>query len=540
MVTPTKWLCALLAFALCSCASREPGLEGAWLTQSAQPGQRPMLLTFERRGDAFAGTLASTLGTMELSDIEVDGDQVSFKRNFGPPPGMVPGGPPPMNSPVMSPPGASAGPPPTGPGAMALVKGTLTQDRLQLSMPIPGPTPGGTEQVTAHRANDKEVAAYRAATPKKQPLPPVREVPDTGLARTPPMGWNSWNKFATAIDDKTVREIADALVSSGLRDAGFVYVNIDDGWQGERDANGVLHPNAKFPDMKALADYVHGRGLKFGIYSSPGPYTCGGYVGSHGHEEQDAKMFAAWGVDYLKHDWCSAMSLYEGQAEMQALYQKMGEALQATGRPIVYALCQYGMFDVGQWGRKVGGNVWRTTGDIRDTWQAMADIGFNQNGREVHAGPGGWNDPDMLEVGNGGMTLDEYRTHMTLWSMLSAPLLLGNDVRNMTPETRALLTNKEVIAVDQDALGKQAQRILQQGETEVWSKALGDGSTAVAVFNRGETSIDVDLRWADLGLAQVTAVRDLWQLADVRANDQGHRASLPPHGAALLRVSSRK
>jgi alpha-galactosidase len=285
------------------------------------------------------------------------------------------------------------------------------------------------------------------------------------------MGWNSWNKFQRKVDDQVVREIADAMVKDGMRDAGYLYVNIDDTWEGARDASGVLLPNAKFPDMRALADYVHRKGLRLGIYSSPGPKTCAGYEGSYQHEAQDAKTWAEWGIDYLKYDWCSAARVYApDQATMQAAYAKMGTALLASGRSIVYSLCQYGMLDVGEWGAKVGGNLWRTTDDIGDRWVSMQNIGFNlQSGREKYAGPGHWNDPDMLEIGNGGMSDTEYRTHMSLWSLLAAPLLAGNDLRDVTPGILEILTNKEVIAVDQDPLGKQGTRVSRQGDAEVWA-----------------------------------------------------------------------
>src|SRR6202790_3023023 len=257
------------------------------------------------------------------------------------------------------------------------------------------------------------------------------------VAETPPMGWNSWNYFAGKINDAIVRAQADAMVSSGMRDAGYVYINIDDTWEADRDAQGVIRTNSKFPDMKALADYVHGKGLKLGIYSSPGPNTCAGYKGTYGHEEQDARTYAAWGIDYLKYDWCAARNLYTDE-EMQAVYQKMGDALLATGRPIVYSLCQYGRADVWKWGPEVGGNLWRTTGDIRDAWDSMAKIGFGQNQLSEWAVPGHWNDPDMLEIGNGGMTNTEYRTHMSLWSVLASPLIAGNDLRSMTSEIKEI------------------------------------------------------------------------------------------------------
>jgi alpha-galactosidase len=261
--------------------------------------------------------------------------------------------------------------------------------------------------------------------------PALHDVPDNGLAKTPPMGWNSWNLFAGKVDDATVRTIADAIVSSGMRDAGYIYVNIDDTWEGVRDADGNLQTNHKFPDMKALADYVHSKGLKLGIYSGPGPRTCAGYPASYGHEEQDARTFAAWGIDYLKYDWCSAATIYK-DSELQPVYQKMGGALEATGRPIVYGLCEYGRGQVETWGTKVGGNLWRTTGDINDSWSSMIGNLEKQVPLAPYAGPGHWNDPDMLEIGNGHMTDDEYRTHMSLWALVAAPLLAGNDIRNMS------------------------------------------------------------------------------------------------------------
>src|SRR5499427_8377986 len=274
------------------------------------------------------------------------------------------------------------------------------------------------------------------------------------------------NKFAGRIDDVTVRSIADAMASNGMKEAGYVYINIDDTWEGERDAKGNIQSNKKFPDMKSLADYVHAKGLKLGIYSSPGPNTCAGYEGSYGHEEQDARTFAAWGIDYLKYDWCGARTLYSDE-EMQALYQKMGDALRATGRPIVYSLCQYGRQEVWKWGPEVGGNLWRTTGDIRDSWESMSKIGFNQNGREKWAGPGHWNDPDMLVVGAVGWGVElhqsrlnpnEQMTHIGLWSLLAAPLFLGCDLSQLDPFTQRLLTNDEVLDVNQDPLGRQGSR----------------------------------------------------------------------------------
>jgi len=366
--------------------------------------------------------------------------------------------------------------------------------------------------------------------------PPARhKVPYNGLAKTPPMGWNSWNKFAGRVDDATVRAIADAMASNGMKDAGYVYVNIDDTWEAGRAANGEIQTNKKFPDMKALADYVHKKGLKLGIYSSPGPNTCAGYEGSYGHEEQDARTFAKWGIDYLKYDWCGARTLYTDE-EMPAIYQKMGDALLKTGRPIVYSLCQYGRFDVWKWGPEVGGNLWRTTGDIRDTWDSMANIGFRQHELAQYAKPGHWNDPDMLEIGNGAMTDTEYKTHMGLWAMLAAPLLAGNDLRHMTPETLAILTNRDVIAVDQDKLGKQGSRAWQSGDQEVWTRQLSGGDLAVALFNRSKDEAKINIKWADLGVPTKRKARDLWLHESVDVSAPEYTATVPGHGVLLLRL----
>ncbi len=390
-----------------------------------------------------------------------------------------------------------------------------------------------TFDITAHKGTPKALKALDFPT---DPLPPHRVLAPRNLAPTPPMGWSSWNKFADAIDDKSVREIADALVSSGLRDAGYVYVNIDDGWQGKRDATGVLQPNAKFPNMKALADYVHARGLKLGIYTSPGPKSCAGYEGSYGHIRQDAQTYAGWGIDYLKYDLCSGEAFYYTPETVYATYQAMGEALVATRRDIVLSLCEYGRFDVGAWGRDVGGNLWRTTGDIEDNYASMARIGFDKNGTPNHTGPNGWNDPDMLEVGNGGMTHDEYQTHLALWAMLSAPLILGNDVRSMTPETLELLKNPEVIAIDQDKAGVQGLPARKDGAVEIWTKRLADGSTAVGIFNRGDTPANPAVTWRELDL-KPSHIRDLWNRKDI-AVDNGYAFVVPKHGVVFLRVTS--
>ena len=374
-------------------------------------------------------------------------------------------------------------------------------------------------------------------TPKYIDPPALHDVPYNGLAKTPPMGWNSWNLFADKVDDLTVRTMADAMINSGMRDAGYIYVNIDDTWEGLRDANGVLRTNSKFPDMKALADYVHSKGLKIGIYSGPGQRTCGGYPASYGDEEQDAKMFAAWGIDYLKYDWCSAATIYSND-KLQPIYQKMGEALQATGRPIVYSLCEYGMGRVETWGSKVGGNLWRTTDDIRDEWESMMFNIEKQAPAAAYAGPGHWNDPDMLEVGNGHMTADEYRTHMSLWALTAAPLLAGNDIRTMSDVTKSILLNKEVIAIDQDPLGKQASPV-KNGELETWVKPLADGGVAVGVVNLSGSAATATVKVGDLLPGKrLKATRDLWAHKDVKFTNGVYSSDVPSHGILMLRVSA--
>jgi alpha-galactosidase len=379
---------------------------------------------------------------------------------------------------------------------------------------------------------DAETRAFRF-----QALPDWAAVEQAPLAPRPPMGWSSWNKFAEKIDDKTIRAMADAMVSTGLRDAGYAYVNIDDGWQGTRGADGRIRPNANFPDMKKLADYVHSKGLKLGIYSSQGPRTCAGFEGSYGHVRQDAQTFADWGIDYLKYDLCSGEYFYADADTVKRSYAEMGAALRVTGRPIVYSLCEYGRFDVGAWGRQVGGHLWRTTGDITDDYATMARIGFDKNGKPEHTGPNGFNDPDMLEVGNGGMSLDEYTTHMTLWAISAAPLLMGHDLRQTPPEMLALLENREVIAVDQDERGVQGRAVRKNGTLEIWAKPLGDGAVALALFNRGDAAARMDARAADAGFESITAARDLWRGKPVATD--ALTFDVPAHGAVMLRVEGK-
>jgi alpha-galactosidase len=365
-------------------------------------------------------------------------------------------------------------------------------------------------------------------------------------AATPPMGWNSWNHFAEKVDDRTIRETADLMVSTGMRDAGYVYVNIDDTWEGKRDAEGHIHANDKFPDMRALADYVHARGLKLGIYSSPGPKTCAGFEGSYGHEQDDANTYAAWGIDYLKYDLCSYTSHLgsapghydpgKSRAAMIVAYTLMHNALEKTGRTIVLSMCQYGWEAVWRWGSAVGGNLWRTSGDIEDKYDSMARIGFAQAGLSSFAGPGHWNDPDMLEIGNGGMTNMEYRTHMSLWAMLAAPLLAGNDLSKMTLETKDILLNREVIAIDQDPAGRQGDRVYAESPLEVWTKPLADGSKAVAVFNRWTMTLTLDVPLEKIGFSGTVHARNLWTHEDLPVMHDVWHATVPPHGVVLLRM----
>ncbi len=382
----------------------------------------------------------------------------------------------------------------------------------------------------------RRVPASEGAYPVRRALPELHKVADNELARTPPMGWNSWNKFAGRVDDAAVRGMADAMATNGMKEAGYQYINIDDTWEAGREEHGNITTNKKFPDMKALADYVHSKGLKIGIYSSPGPNTCAGYEGSYGHEEQDAKTYAAWGIDYLKYDWCGARNLYTDE-EMRAVYQIMGDALLKAGRPILYSLCQYGRADVWKWGADVGGNAWRTTGDIRDAWDSMTKIGFAQDELAPWAGPGHWNDPDMLEIGNGGMNEDEYRTHMSLWAVLAAPLLAGNDLRDMKPAILEILTNREVIAVNQDKAGKQGRRVSKSGEQEVWTRQLADGGMAIGVFNRGAAPEKANVKWAEIGLKSAPkSGRDLWAHSDVKFSGEEYSVAVPAHGVVMLRL----
>ena len=368
------------------------------------------------------------------------------------------------------------------------------------------------------------------------------------IALTPPMGWNSWNCFACDVNEANVRAAADAMVASGLINHGWTYINIDDCWEDGRDADGKVLSNKKFPDMKALTDYVHSNGLKIGLYSSPGPKTCAGHEGSYKHEELDARRYAEWGFDYLKYDWCSygGIEPHPDHEGLMKPYRVMRNALDKAPRDIVFSLCQYGMGNVWEWGAQVGGNCWRTTGDITDTWSSMSSIGFGQAGHEKFAGPGHWNDPDMLVVGYVGwsanvrpthLTPSEQYTHISLWCMLCSPLLIGCDMTKLDDFTLNLLTNDEVLDVSQDPLGRQAARIAKSGSLEIWAKDLEDGSKAVGLFNRGEAATSITVKWSDLGVSGQQSVRDLWRQQNLGKFPDQFKTDVSRHGVVLVKVT---
>ena len=369
-----------------------------------------------------------------------------------------------------------------------------------------------------------------------------------GLALTPPMGWNSWNKFGCNVSDELVRGMADAMVKSGMKDAGYQYIVIDDCWQVSRDANGNIIADAQhFPSgIKSLADYVHSLGLKFGIYSDAGSKTCQGRPGGLGHEYQDAIMYASWGVDYLKYDWCNATT-----QDAKSSYANIRQALDAAGRPIVLSICEWGTAKPWLWGKEVGGNLWRTTGDIQDRWAGKREwkpgdccnygvlaIADQEADLYSYAGPGHWNDPDMLEVGNGGMTTTEYQAHFSLWSLLAAPLIAGNDLRDMTPEIHDILTNKEVIAIDQDPLGREGRRVGKDGDREVWDKQLKNGDRAVILLNRGSAEQEITVNWEQIGYPAhlSAAVRDLWAHKDLGKFNGKFSTPVASRGVVMVSV----
>lgn len=360
---------------------------------------------------------------------------------------------------------------------------------------------------------------------------------DNGLALTPPMGWNSWNTFGCDVDEELIREMADAMVSSGMKGAGYQYVVIDDCWQVDRDDEGnILADPDRFPSgMKALADYVHSKGLKFGLYSDAGTATCQERPGSRGYEFQDARRYAAWGVDYLKYDWCN-----HGKQNVEASYSTMRNALAESGRPIVFSICEWGTNEPWRWGRDIG-NLWRTTGDITDCWdctgryvRGVMQILDQQVELWQYAGPGHWNDPDMLEVGNEGLTLSESRAHFSLWCMLAAPLMAGNDLRTMSPEIMEILTNREVIAVNQDPLGVQGHKHRDYGDTEVWMKPLTNAATAIVLLNRSDGEREIRVR-----VDPEARIRDLWKRQDLGRSPKGFfSARVPPHDVVMIKTTS--
>jgi alpha-galactosidase len=430
--------------------------------------------------------------------------------------------------------------------------GSLTLDRA--TGRITGMSPQRGEYSIVLEARNARGAARRA----------LRIVSGGKLALTPPMGWSTWYMAYAQISDTLVRAQADAMISTGLINHGYAYVNIDDGWNVQpgsndpqlggpaRDPAGDLLPNRNFPDMRALCEYAHAKGLKIGIYIGPGPRTCGNFEGSYGHEEQDARQFARWGFDFLKYDLCSYARLIKDSAsieENQRPYRLMNTALQKLDREFVYNLCQYGRANVWEWGREAGGHFWRTTGDVgiakKGLWERVSEVGFSQAGKEQWAGPGGWNDPDNLLLGQilwnkklqpTPLTADEQYTYMTLWSILAAPLIFGGDMTRLDDFTLSLLTNDEVIDVNQDLLGKQGAPARKSGAAEVWAKDLEDGSKAVALFNRGEAESEIGVRWEDLGLRGRQIVRDLWRQKDVGEFEGEFHTKVGRHGAAMLRL----
>ena len=505
---------------------------------------------------------------------------------------------------------------------------TITATGLPSGLTLDSATGNITGSVAAPGEHN---VTFTAANSAGHDTTSLRIVIGSAICLTPPLGWNSWNCFNVSIDDAKIRHAADTMVSSGLIDHGWTYINMDDRWEGSRDAAGNIQSSAKIPDMKALAAYIHGKGLKVGLYSSPGPETCAGATASWQHEDQDAATYAAWDMDYLKYDWCSygtiadmirenkyaallpadksnelislaleknvlllrtrnrdlsalpqtdALKQTEANAahlttsqmlarvkeidsrlaalhdevkkanpgkaavwEQELLrqpYRRMRASLDKVSRDIVFSFCQYGMGKVWEWGTGTGGNLWRTTGDISANWKSVDDHGFNQNGLERWAGPGHWNDPDMLEVGNGNLTPDENYTHFTLWCILSSPLLIGCDMTRMSPLIVSIFSNDEVLAVSQDALGRQGWRAKQAGRQEVWIKPLADGSMAVAFFNRADSPADVAVQWSDLNLTGPQSLRDLWRQKDAGLQQTGYSIQVAPHGAELFKATPEK
>lgn len=370
------------------------------------------------------------------------------------------------------------------------------------------------------------------------------------LALTPPMGWNSWYSWGIGVTDEKVRMSAKALLEKGLIDHGWVYINVDDGWQNPKRAkDSTVIANEKFPDMKLLSDWLHGNGLKFGIYSSPGTLTCGGYMGSLNNEKIDAEIYNKWGVDYLKYDWCSYDDKVINDTSLvvyQKPYKLMQTFLREQPRDIVYSLCQYGLKNVWKWGASVDGNCWRTTNDIKDNWESVVSIGFNHPELYNYAQPGHWNDPDMLVVGKVGLwagkpvptqlSADEQYSQMSLWCLLSAPLLIGGDLGGLDDFTLNLLTNDEVLAIDQDALGKPAQQKIKTDKYQVWVKELEDGNIAIGVFNMSDDYQDIHFNFSDLDIKENCSVRDLWIQQNIVPLSNGYSCKVASHGVSLVKL----
>lgn len=362
------------------------------------------------------------------------------------------------------------------------------------------------------------------------------------LAQTPPMGWNSWNRFGCDVNEVLIKEMADAVVKSGMRDAGYLYIVIDDCWQIGRDEEGnIIVDPERFPSgMKALGEYIHSLGLKFGIYSDAGLQTCAGRPGSRGYEFQDARTYASWGVDYLKYDWCN-----HGSQNVVDSYRIMRDALYKAKRPVVFSICEWGENKPWLWGQEIG-HLWRTTTDILNCWDCTNDWGGmgwvlildRQVGLENYAGPGHWNDPDMLQVGNDGLTISESRAHFSFWCLLAAPLMAGNDIRSMPEDIKNILTNEEVIAVGQDLLGKQGTKVRDDGDLEVWVRQLQDGSRAVILFNRGQEKQTFAVKWPEIGYPShlQAKVRDLWQKKDLGKFTGSFTADVPPHDVTMVKI----
>jgi len=368
------------------------------------------------------------------------------------------------------------------------------------------------------------------------------------IGLTPALGWNSWNAFGLSVNDKRVKIAANQMAEK-LSSHGWTYINIDDGWEAsQRAADGRIVTNEKFPDMKGLTDYVHGLGLRMGIYSSPGPRTCGGYLGSYQHEDQDAQTYAAWGIDYLKYDWCSYGQIAPAQPsldEYKKPYQVMRASLNKVNRDILFSFCQYGMGDSWDWAAEVGGNSWRTTGDIEDTWTSMSTIGFGQDKAAPHAQPGHYNDPDMLVVGkvgwgdsqhNSRLTPDEQYTHISLWALLSSPLLIGCDMGKLDKFTLSLLTNDAVIAINQDALGKEARQVHKSDLYQIWAKELANGDRAIGIFNTSEQYQTITIDAKDELLKGHVKAFDVWTQKSVTGSGNNLTFKIPPHGVKLIRV----